>query len=453
MRSIRQLLLFFSCIFGSAFLMGTAYAAEIHLSQAVLDSQTNQVHVAGTISSGPGKQITLLMTDAAGTPEYINQATSETDGAFNFTFSMMQPVAGVYHVTVGGEGVTQTVYHTLTYSPPAGSSPKFTIQYYADEYMVKPMDNTPHLKAGTYYMFITSDKPLQGAPLITIDAEGTANDIAQSAASEIAGGYMLVRTIMSDPEAEGIIQEQVTITGTAEDGHAAVNEKPVNASEAAAYIDTILPVATLASAAVDAGAPVAGARSNEVGKIYLLPEGVYLTEADLLAVDSSQHSLATVEAPNSDISIAAPWTAGVYRLYALDRAGNVSAASDQAIEVMMTSRLQLDVEWEVGRAANATALVAGKLLYAHVTLSSQQVNERQLTLLVALYDENDIMANVAAKPVVVELDQTIEFRGGFKLPFDITGYKARVFVIEGMHWAAESLRLVVAPVEISNEND
>ncbi len=91
----------------------------------------------------------------------------------------------------------------------------FNIQYYSDSSLQTSLGDKPYLKAGTYYLKITSSKTLRQAPSVTINAEGTANDIISQPAVPFSGNdYRLTRVISYDADAAGLIQESITIDST-----------------------------------------------------------------------------------------------------------------------------------------------------------------------------------------------------------------------------------------------
>lgn len=117
------------------------------------------------------------------------------------------------------------------------------------------------------------------------------------------------------------------------DGDELSNDIPWNTEDASAYIDTVPPVAAIVSAIVKPGQSIHEAYSSEPGRIYLLPEGTYTNEKELLAVDPAEQSRAAVRKAYTNTEILAPEMEGVYRLYAVDPVGNVSAASQNTVVV------------------------------------------------------------------------------------------------------------------------
>ena len=137
--------------------------------------------------------------------------------------------------------------------------PSFTMQYYSDEGLTASLADNKRLKQGTYYIKITSSEPLNSTPTIFIDAEGTANDVTDSATVFISGNdYRYARLIAFDTVAVGGILENISITGADVAGNPATSVDPTNEATKAAYTDTVAPTAAIS------GQPVSPTNSNSV---------------------------------------------------------------------------------------------------------------------------------------------------------------------------------------------
>src|SRR5699024_5555716 len=149
---------------------------------------------------------------------YLDQTQTEADGGFAFRYKLDTPIEGVYDISVGGESVTEQVYAALNYSgKPVSIPPEFSVAYSADEALSESLGNQPALKPGTYYLKVSADKPLKQAPTVSIDAEGSANDVTDATTNATEGSdYYLERTITFDEAATGHTQEIITISGTSE---------------------------------------------------------------------------------------------------------------------------------------------------------------------------------------------------------------------------------------------
>ncbi|MFA6170975.1 MAG: Ig-like domain-containing protein [Patescibacteria group bacterium] len=123
--------------------------------------------------------------------------------------------------------------------------PTFAIQYYSDAGLTTELTDNKRLKVGTYYIKITANEALSEAPRISIDAEGTANDVSSVDATLVAGNdYKYDRVIASDVAAVGEVLENIAITGTDAVGNTATNINPTNEATKAAYTDTVAPTIT-----------------------------------------------------------------------------------------------------------------------------------------------------------------------------------------------------------------
>lgn len=133
-----------------------------------------------------------------------------------------------------------SVIYTLNLTITGGTAqPGFTIQYYYDEALTKPLPDSPYLKAGTYYLKIISSKKLAGNLQLSIKAPGTLNNVNQNSALPLSDGvYYYPRVITADSAAIGDSQETITLSGTDVYGNLVQNTAPLNANTKTAYIDT-----------------------------------------------------------------------------------------------------------------------------------------------------------------------------------------------------------------------
>ena len=199
-----------------------------------------------------------LVVDAQGSLNDINASGSSIDSVNNQTY--------YYHRTITTDtGTDGTVRETITVTATdlAGNEvvatvanqyisssihkeafidctpPSFTMSYYSDASLTTSLGDNPKLKAGTYYIKIWASESLSGSPTVTIDAEGSNNDISDDGTSSMGGNvYRLTRTIASDAQAIGVTLEDISITGQDGNGNNATNVDPTNESSKAAYTDT-----------------------------------------------------------------------------------------------------------------------------------------------------------------------------------------------------------------------
>jgi len=74
-------------------------------ANAIYNEETGIVTINGTISSGQGKQITILVKDQNGAIKYIDQLVSDANGSFVSIFKINSDVAGIYTVKIGANGI------------------------------------------------------------------------------------------------------------------------------------------------------------------------------------------------------------------------------------------------------------------------------------------------------------------------------------------------------------
>lgn len=116
-------------VFGLLFmlLLGTAnaWAAETSATltaTTAVDSATKVVTIQGAISSGTGQQITLVVTNPAGNPDYIDQTVSGENGSFVFRYLLDESDSGTYQVLLGGTNVLEKKQLSFTYKKPSGGN-------------------------------------------------------------------------------------------------------------------------------------------------------------------------------------------------------------------------------------------------------------------------------------------------------------------------------------------
>jgi len=100
-------------VLGSAVLANTS-GAEIQNVSLEYDKKSGTMTASGTISSGPGKQVTLKVANPKGALIHLNQVASGEDGSFRSAFVVPATnLEGKYTLSVGGHGVGAIVKKTL----------------------------------------------------------------------------------------------------------------------------------------------------------------------------------------------------------------------------------------------------------------------------------------------------------------------------------------------------
>ena len=100
------------------------------------------------------------------------------------------------------------------------------------------------------------------------------------------------------------------------------------------YIDTIPPTATVTAATIP-NTGHAAVQSSETGTAYLVKDSVTVTGvSDITGAADDAWNLVTISSANTDTNLAATGLAdGVYHVYAVDAAGNLSAASTHSVTI------------------------------------------------------------------------------------------------------------------------
>ncbi len=183
-------------------------------------------------------------------------------------------------------------------------TPTFTIGYYTNAACTTALSSN-YLKAGTYYIKISASEALSAAPTISINAEGTANDVPSAATTLLSGNdYVYTRAISADLAAVGSVAEAITISGSDPAGNTATN----SAVSGGKYTDTTAPTATAAPTA--AAGPYINAAEESAGFTVVVSLGT----SGAVAGDSLELLLNSVSFPTplTRTLTSADITAGTY---------------------------------------------------------------------------------------------------------------------------------------------
>ncbi len=119
----------------------------------------------------------------------------------------------------------------------------FNMQYYRDSALTSEIAGDSYLKAGTYYIKITANEALSASPTVTINAEGTNNDVTGGVTVNVSGNdYKYTRVITSDALAVGTDSEVISIDGYDALGNFSNDFAPLNLATKKIYNDTVAPV-------------------------------------------------------------------------------------------------------------------------------------------------------------------------------------------------------------------
>ncbi|NLY43025.1 MAG: hypothetical protein GX066_03435, partial [Clostridiaceae bacterium] len=83
-----------------------------------VDSATGKVIIEGKVSSGSGKEVTVVVIDPNGNNDYIDQTTSGEGGIFRFEFTLFNQIEGTYTVKLGAVGVAKPYEAIFKYELP-----------------------------------------------------------------------------------------------------------------------------------------------------------------------------------------------------------------------------------------------------------------------------------------------------------------------------------------------
>ncbi|MDF2923121.1 MAG: Carbohydrate-binding family 9 [Paenibacillaceae bacterium] len=115
MKKIMSLLVIASLLL--ALLSSAVYASPSITVAASVDQTVKRVYLSGTISSGQGQQLSLIVVNPSGGTDYMDQIISGPGGSFQFTYVLDELVGGTYSVYVGGTGITSPISTQFTYAP------------------------------------------------------------------------------------------------------------------------------------------------------------------------------------------------------------------------------------------------------------------------------------------------------------------------------------------------
>ncbi len=172
-------------------------------------------------------------------------------------------------------------------------------------------DNTPTISVGGTFT---------GTAILTASKAGS-----ESINCDISTGSCTLATL-----ADGVWSLTVTDTDSAG-----------NATTSAALsitIDATKPLATVASLSQTNGnGATVPVQSNELGTAYLVESGTSYTDPDLVVTAAGSYKV-TISTINTDTTIATTdLTAGTYKVYVIDTAGNLSLASTNTVTIAAAS--------------------------------------------------------------------------------------------------------------------
>jgi hypothetical protein len=271
--------------------------------------------------------------------------TTATGSNFTFTNTQLQDagivsgadysVAKVVTVTATDAALEEgAASNSISYTQDT-IIPTFTIQYYSDSGLTTPLGDNSRLKAGTYYLKITSNEALGATPTVSINAEGTANDATGGATVSVSGNdYKYTRVVASDAAAVGTVLENISITGTDAVGNTATDVDPADEATKVAYTDTVAPTissytfnGSAANITFDPTDPASVSIIINASEIISNWVSLQVVQAGVTKKDyfpAFDNSQTMTEIWNGSLSAGGTAPDGVYTLeiHMIDRAGN-----------------------------------------------------------------------------------------------------------------------------------
>lgn len=235
---------------------------------------------------------------------------------------------------------SETITLDLKIAP--SNLPWFMIQYYEDPALSRPLSEPIHLKTGTYYLKIVSDRKYLGGPFINIDAPSNGNDIVNAPLIPVSDCvYSYTRTVYTDFAATGDSQETITLSGTDSQGTSIQNITPMNLAAKAAFLDTAPPAQgsiSLAGGISTTNDPTPRFQMNSTGASQMR---LALSEADLAS------ALWVDYAPQYDEFVISGGGIGNKSIWVefKDRAGNIQTQHAFTNIVYDNTALSFDIEY------------------------------------------------------------------------------------------------------------
>jgi len=100
--SVTIIVLIIQMFIVNAFAAQTASISDV---KTTVNTSEKNVTIQGVISSGSGKNVTIMVKSPSGNLDYVGQIESKDGGEFVFTYTPYEFVEGEYSVKIGGEDV------------------------------------------------------------------------------------------------------------------------------------------------------------------------------------------------------------------------------------------------------------------------------------------------------------------------------------------------------------
>ena len=238
----------------SPVISATAPAASAHINTETVSYTLSEAVASAAIvftETAPGAAVhTCTLQGTALTTGAHNGLALATDANACVAWAAPLVDGSTYTVTFDATDAATNAATTVTNTGVVFdiTPPTFTMQYYTDSGLTLAVADDAKLKAGTYYIKITANESLNATPTVSIDAEGTNNDVVGGATTSVGGDdYKYTETIVSDVLAVGTVRAAVTVTGTDTATNTATAVAPTNFATKEIYTDTTAPTTTILS--------------------------------------------------------------------------------------------------------------------------------------------------------------------------------------------------------------
>ena len=97
---------------------GTPKAPASITVDVSVNNTTRVVTITGSVTSGEGQHVTVLVVNPSGGTDYIDQTTSGSNGIYQFSYMLDEASEGTYTVRAGGAGIDSPKETTFKYEQP-----------------------------------------------------------------------------------------------------------------------------------------------------------------------------------------------------------------------------------------------------------------------------------------------------------------------------------------------
>ena len=289
-----------------------------------------------TVTTGGGTPYIALTFDSGG-PVRANYLSGSGTNTLVFRYTIVNGDADANGVTVGSLNTNGG-----TIRDAAGNDVATLLNSVGDTSGVR-VDAVPPSTPSAPNMTAGTDTGLSNTDNITSDSTPTFIGTAE-ANSNVTLYDTDGTTVLGTATANGAGNWIITSSALSSGAHfltvkAADNIGNISSASSAltVTIDTTAPTTSVTNTTVAVGSNVTTAQSSEVGQVYLVDATASVTDLASLdaLVNASSATQATVSVANTDTSLSTTGLAtGTYRIFAVDMAGNVSAASASAITLV-----------------------------------------------------------------------------------------------------------------------